>query len=153
MSLGAACHPPQGPWKPADNLSHLLLESTPIIKPCHQYVPKGAFICIWHLSFYCCHLKNGPLDHLALIAKGVCIPESHKTVANKKTVLNGCRTTTTTTHVCTPVPSGKGAGKNVHLLVTPWKGPNYILLHLLPEGLACNQPASKGWMQFSPLRQ
>lgn len=31
--------------------------------------------------------------------------------------------------------SAEGAGKKAHLLVSPWKGPNYMFPQLQPEGL------------------
>lgn len=42
-----------------------------------------------------------------------------------------------------PGPTTDGAGKNSHLLLSPWKGLSYIISQLLPEGSADNQSASK----------
>ena len=74
-------------------------------------------------------------DCVALIDKGTCNPESHRTEANKETVLNRHAALTTA------IPPGlreEGAGKNVHLPVFHWKWFHYVFHKLLLEGSAFN---------------
>lgn len=40
----------------------------------------------------------------------------------------------------------RGSRRSAHLPVPPWKGLNYTLSQLLPEGTASNQPASRCWV-------
>ena len=77
-----------------------------------------------------------------------CIHKSHRTVANKGTLLNRHRSTPCS---YTPRPSAQGAGKNPYLPDYARKGPNYTLPQLPSEGSASNQPASRCWLWSSPL--
>lgn len=49
---------------------------------------EGAYKHVWHRSFCSCHPEDGPLDCLALVNSGACVPRPHRTVANQGTVLN-----------------------------------------------------------------
>ena len=75
----------------------------------------------------------------------------HLFVSSKEAVLNGSRSTSPAYHGYTPILGTEEAGKNAHLPVFPWERLNCILSQLLPEDLASNYPASRCWLQSSPL--
>lgn len=67
-----------------------------------------------------------------------------QTIANKVAVFNK---DLSTLHGHIPWLRAEGAGKNTHFPVSPWKGFDYILSQLLPEGLASHQPVSRWWLR------
>lgn len=85
-------------------------------------LPASLWKKLAHISGGCCsrHLKDGLPDCLALISSRACIHESHRTVANRESVLK--RHVWALTVV---IPSGlntEGTGKNAHLPVFPGRG-------------------------------
>lgn len=73
-------------------------------------------------------------------SNGACIHESHRTVASKEVVLNRHRNS----HLQLYIHVGPEQREQAKILpMSPWKGLNYILSHLLPEGPLSNQPASR----------
>ena len=93
MHLGASCDPPWRIGKSIATFPAFSFQPTPKIKSSHQYLPLRGWKDVWHPSFYGCWPSIGPLDSLALVANGACIWKSNKTVENKKTVFNSCRST------------------------------------------------------------
>lgn len=90
------------------------------------------------LSFCGCCPRDRSPDHLALTATRTWIHKSHRTVVNKKSVLNRCRSTLHTCCGYTPGLNTEEAGKNAHFTVHPWKGLNNILSHFLSENPVSN---------------
>lgn len=88
------CIHPGSSYNPPQSLGELVgvsftfsLWFIPVVKPDGQHL-SGRNLCLaWHPSFCNCKLRDGPLDHLALITYG-----SHRTVARKQ-FLNRCRNT------------------------------------------------------------
>ena len=124
------------------NLAHCLGDSGnppwTLDKPADTYLPspsrplwvagislQKACTCILCPSF-CSSCQNG-LNHLALIAAGACMHEPHRTIAHKEAALDEHRST----HFSLPNPTATGNRKNTHLLASPCKKLNYMLLKQL----------------------
>ena len=104
--------------KASEHLVHFLPPAHSNKKPSHQYLTGRSV----HTSFCGCHLSDRSPDFLVLVANGAYIYKSHRTEANKAPVLSRYRSTSL--WLCTQTP--EGAGKNLHLQVSPWEGLNYI---------------------------
>lgn len=90
QELGAGCEPPQRLRKLVYTYSIFSLQPDPIVK---LSLPEGACTHIWCHSICGSHLRDGSLEHLALISNRSCIHGSHRTVGKKETLLNRCRST------------------------------------------------------------
>ena len=79
---------------------------------------EGAYKHVWHPSFCSCHPEDEPLDCLALVNSGACVPRPHRTVANQETVLNQLLPT----HPFPPGLSAEGTDRNSHTQSFPKEG-------------------------------
>ena len=113
-----------------------------MIKPGCQHLSGRSLCHAWHLSFCSCKLRDGALDHLALIASG-----SRRTVVSKR-FLNRCGNTPLWLY---SQFQSRGSRQKFSSPIFSLEGPNYIFSQLLSEGLASNQLASMWWPQSSPL--
>lgn len=137
------------PEEPLGTSPTFSLQVAPTIKPNHYLYPRKNLST--NLTPQVLQLPN-PRDwlpnHLTLTANGACIQKSHRTIV-KKQFLHGH---TNIPWGSTSCLSTEGRGKNIHLLLSPWKGFDYIFSQLLPESPASNQHASRCrlWSSWEP---
>lgn len=70
-----------------EDTSHTSFQPIPIIKPNYQELSRRSLYTHLRPKFYSSHLKNRSLDLLDLIACRTCIHTSHRTVANKQSLI------------------------------------------------------------------
>lgn len=84
MYLGADCNLPQA--QKSQQTQPLPSHSSPL--QITNICLEGACTQVWSPRFCGCCPRDRTLDHLALIANGACIHESHRIVVNKEAVIN-----------------------------------------------------------------
>lgn len=145
---GADCHPPRR-WEEPPNASSIFYFQLFLN---HQYQsPWKEFKYTSGPQFCSRWPKDGSLDLQALIANGTYIQEFHRTIESKEAVLRVRDHWLPHPPRYTQEPREERASKTAHLPVSLGQALNYILFQLLSEGPPFNRPASRSWLQSSPL--